>query len=460
MPDDAKDATSLKRSLGFWSLAIYGIGDILGAGIYALVGKVAGEAGSGSWLAFLIAMFAAALTGLSYAELVSRHPRSAGEATYTLHAFRRPWLGFLVGWLVFCSGVVSMSAVAHACAGYVQSVAGGVPEWSVWLLFVAFVSGVNFWGIRQSSMTNIIFTLIEASGLFLVIVVGLWFVFGNGAEPAVVQNGGDWTFGGAFSGAALAFFAYIGFEDMINVAEEVEEPQRNFPRAIITAVAFCGTVYLVISLVALAVVPAAALAASDAPLLEVVRRAAPAVPDALYVLIALIAVANTGLLNSIMASRLLYGMADQGLLPRALAKVHPKTQTPHWSVLTIAAVSLALIASGTLSRLASTTSFLLLIVFSIVNLSLIVIRRREGRAEGRFTVPIIVPVAAIVVCIVMAAFIEPTALLWGGGLLLLGIIPAIASTRRSIDVEQLDADGDSEPPDSNSGSGIPGDADG
>jgi len=435
---------TLKRSLGFWALALYGIGDILGAGIYALVGKVAGEAGNASWLAFLIAMLAAGLTGLSYSELVSRHPRSAGEATYTLHAFRKPWLAFLVGWLVFCSGVVSMSTVAHACAGYVQSVAAAVPDWSVWLAFVGFVSAVNFWGIRQSSVTNIVFTLIEASGLLLVVVVGAWFLLQNGPVAAVAPAKIGGTLPGVFSGAALAFFAYIGFEDMINVAEEVEAPQRNFPRAIVTAVLFCGGFYLIISLIALAVVPAGELAASGAPLLEVVQRAAPAVPSELYVVIALIAVANTGLLNSIMASRLLYGMADQRLLPRRLAKVHPKTQTPHVAVATIAVVALGLIASGTLTQLASTTSLLLLVVFAVVNASLIVIRYREGKAADRFSVPLFVPVLAILICLTMALFVEPAAFIWGGGLLLIGVLVAMFATARSVEVGRVDQNGESD----------------
>lgn len=433
------ESRPLKRSLGFWALAIYGIGDILGAGIYALVGEVAGAAGSASWLSFLIAMLAAGLTGLSYSELVSRHPRSAGEATYVLHALRNRAVAFVIGWLVFCSGIVSMSAVAHACAGYVGDVAGNVPDWTVWLLFVAFVSGVNFWGIRQSSAANIVFTLIEATGLFVVIAVGLWFLFENGAPAAAVEPADEAGAAGLFGGAALAFFAYIGFEDMINVAEEVREPGRNYPRAIITAVCFCGTVYLVVSLVALAVVPAAELAASKAPLLEVVRRAAPSIPPALYVVIALIAVANTGLLNSIMASRLLYGMAGQGLMPRFLARVNRTTQTPHWSIAGIALVSLVLIVSGSLSMLASTTSFLLLVVFTAVNLSLIVIRRRDGRAEGCFTVPVAVPVVAIVVCLGMLVFIRPVAMLWGSGLILAGVLLSIPATRLSIDVETFDS---------------------
>jgi amino acid transporter len=425
------NSTSLRRSLGLRALTIYGIGDILGAGIYALIGKVAGEAGPASWLSFLIAMFVAGLTGLSYAELVSRYPRSGGEAAFSLEAFGRPWLAFLIGWLVLWSGVVSMSAVAHGCADYVAEFAD-VARWPVWVTFLGLVAAVNFWGIRQSSAANVAFTLIEACGLLLVIVVGLWFLAGDGvAQDGVARVAEHPAASGVMSGAALAFYAFIGFEDMVNIAEEVREPQRAFPRAITMAMLACGTIYVAVALVALAVVPSDALARSNGPLLEVVRRAAPAVPESLFTLIALVAVANTGLLNAVMGSRLLFGMARDGLLPGWIAAVHPRTGTPHRAVLLILLIGLVLVFTGALSQLASTTSLLLLVVFITVNLSLVRVRRREGRLPGAFAVPLAVPLLAIASSAALVAFVEFEALALGLLIMAAGIVLALLHRRRA-----------------------------
>lgn len=431
--------STLNRSLGFWSLVFYGIGDILGAGIYGLVGEVAGEAGPYLWLSFLLAMLTAGLTGLSYAELVSRIPQSAGEATYTLAAFQRTWLAFLVGWMVFCSGVVSMSAVAHASGSYVQSVWPGCPVAVVWVVYVFWISAINFWGIQQSSLMNILFTLLEISGLLVVIIAGAMY-FGNHEYTMPQQPAWEGSFFGIMQGATLAFFAYIGFEDMINVAEEVKKPERTFPKTIITAVLVCGTLYLLVSLACLAVLPVRELGQSRAPLLDVVRVAAPVVPPMFYTVIALIAVSNTGLLNSIMASRLLYGMANQGLLPGWLSAVHPRTQTPHWAVLLLAAIALGLIFSGTLTSLASTTSVLLLLVFSTVNAALLKMRLREGRDSERFSVPLIVPIAAILTCFMLILFLQRAALWWVLGILAVGGGLAILAHRRQIAIDDLESD--------------------
>lgn len=434
---DQPPQETLHRSLGFWALTIYGVGDILGAGIYGLVGQVAGEAGGLTWASFLVAMLVAGLTGLSYAELVSRRPQSAGEVAYANEAFGRPWLSFLVGWMVFCSGVVSLSTVTHACGNYVLGIWSEIPPWVIWLVYVGFVSGINFWGIRQSSLTNILFTAIEAAGLLFIIGIGLASIERNPLASETPQMGLE-PFLGVMQGATFAFFAYIGFEDMVNVAEEVKAPERNYPKAIITAVSVCGCLYLMVSLACLAVMPAAELAKGDAPLLAVVRRAAPAVPPVLFTGVAVIAIANTGLLNSIMASRLLYGMANQRLLPAWLSAVHERTRTPHRAVLTLSAIALVLIFSGTLSQLASTTSLLLLIVFTIVNASLLRLKAKGEPAERRFSVPWGVPVLALISCLGLMLFVEPLAWIWGGVLIAIGGVLAAFAHRRPISVTDLD----------------------
>ena len=428
------NGSSLRRSLGFRALTIYGIGDILGAGIYALIGGVTAAAGTAGWLSFVIAMCVAGLTGLSYAELVSRYPHSGGESAFCLEAFKSPRLSFLMGWLVLWSGMVSMSAVAHACADYVNEFAD-VSKWPIWVVFLGGVAAVNFWGIRQSSAANIAFTIIEASGLLLVIVAGVWFLWSGGAAPDgdAPEAAGQPALWGVMSGAALAFYAFIGFEDMVNVAEEVHEPQRAFPRAIITAMLVCGAVYAAVSLVAVAVVPPRELAESDGPLLDVIRRAAPNVPESLFTLIALVAVANTGLLNAVMGSRLIFGMARKRLLPGWLAVVHSRTATPHRAVLLVLGIGLVLVFTGALPQLAATTSLLLLIVFIVVNASLIRIRSRDGRLAGAFSVPLVIPVLAIPVSGGLIVFVKPESLVLGLAIIATGALLAALRGRHAVD---------------------------
>lgn len=221
-------------------------------------------------------------------------------------------------------------------------------------------------------------------------------------------------------GSALAFFAFIGFEDMVNVAEEVKDPQRNLPRAILLALVVTGFVYLLVVLVSTSVVPAASLASSDAPLLSVVRFSQTGVPDDLFALIALFAVANTGLLNFIMASRLLYGMSRQELLPAWLGAVHGGRRTPHWAILTVLAVALTLALSGSLTYLAATTSLLLLMVFFTVNISLLVIRRRDGRTTGTFSAPTLAPALGAMTCVGLMPFVPEGSLLTAIMILALG----------------------------------------
>jgi amino acid transporter len=407
----------LRRSLGFWGLAFYGIGDILGAGIYALVGKVAGVAGAASWSAFTVALVVAGLTALTYAELGGRFPRSAGESFFTQQAFGRPGLSLVVGWVVLCSGI-----------GLVPGLPSKVTVVGILLLLAA----INFRGMRESSTTNIVATMVELTGLLIVIVVGALFL-NRESNQGITQTieasrDVDWT--GIARGAALGFFAFIGFEDMVNVAEEVKEPERNMPRAILTALGVTGIVYLLVVVVATSVVAPATLAESKAPLLSVVQRSTDAVPDRLFTLIALFAVANTGLLNFIMGSRLIYGMSRQGLLPSALGKVHPKRRTPHLAILTILVVALALALSGTLTYLAGTTSLLLLLVFFTLNLSLIAIKRRDGEPVRTFCAPRVVPVVGALTCLGLMPFVPRGSLLTAGIILLLGSGLVALRTRR------------------------------
>lgn len=414
--------TGLRPTLGYWALTCYGLGDILGAGIYALMGKVAGAAGAHAWLGFSVSLLAAAVTALTYSELVTRYPKSGGEAFYTEQGFRTPLVSTVIGWLVFCAGTLSLSAIAVVFAGYLGDWLPGLPTWFVTAAFILTLGAINFWGIRQSSVANIVCTIIEASGLVLVIVVGGHFLATTSQPPTpdtpspLALGAADWT--GVMQGAALAFFAFIGFQDMVNVAEEVHEPRRNFPAAILTALGIAGITYIVIAIIATSVVDPAVLGESEAPLTDVVAVATGdgAVLE-VFPVIALFAVANTGLLNFIMASRLLYGMAGQGLVPAPLAAVHRRRRTPHWAILTVLLAALALALSGTLSYLAGSTSTLLLVVFLTVNLALVMVKRRDPDPGGDgLRVPVVVPLLGVAITGAVIGFAEPSVLLTTAGL--------------------------------------------
>ena len=423
----------LRRSLGLWALVFYGVGDILGAGIYALVGKVAGVAGSASWAAFAVALFVASLTALTYAELGGRFPRSAGESFFTQQAFGRPGLALVVGWVVLCSGILSLATVSVAFGGYMSGLVPGLPPSVTVVGILLLLAVINFRGMRESSMTNIVATMIELTGLLIVVVVGALFLAGDpqAGVSETIAAGREVTWNRIARGAALSFFAFIGFEDMVNVAEEVKNPERNMPRAILIALCVTGFVYLLVVLIATSVVLPGVLAKSEAPLLSVVQRSSDAVPDRVFTLIALFAVANTGLLNFIMGSRLMYGMSRQGLLPSALGTVHSKRRTPHLAILTVLVVALALALSGTLTYLAGTTSLLLLLVFCTVNVSLIVIKRRDRERVRTFCAPRLVPIIGALTCLLLMPFVPRGSLLTAGIVLALGSGLVWLRTRRS-----------------------------
>lgn len=425
----------LRRSLGLWALVFYGVGDILGAGIYALVGKVAGMAGPASWAAFAVALFVAGLTALTYAELGGRFPRSAGESFFVAQAFGRPAWALLVGWVVLCSGVLSLATVSVAFGGYMTGLFPRLPPQAAVVGILFLLAAINFRGMRESSATNIVATMVELTGLLIVIVAGALFL-GETPDKSVAHTleasmEVDWT--RIARGAALGFFAFIGFEDMVNVAEEVKDPERNMPRAILIALVVTGFVYLLVVLVSTSIMTASELGSSDAPLLAVVRRSTDAVPDRVFTLIALFAVANTGLLNFIMGSRLIYGMAGQALLPRALGAVHPTRRTPHVAILTVLIVALLLALSGSLSYLAGTTSLLLLLVFFSLNVSLVAIKRRDRERTRTFCVPTVIPVVGASTCLALMPFVPPESLLTAGMILALGAGLVLLRARKPAD---------------------------
>lgn len=401
------ETNSLKRVFGLPTLVIYGVGDILGAGIYAVIGKIAGLSGSLVWAAFLTAMVVAALTALSYAELGSRFPQSGGVACFIHRAFNTDWLSILVGWLMFCTCLVSMATLSKAFAGYLNAFAPAIPDWLIILVLFSVLAFVNFRGMKESSALNILCTSIEVSGLLIVMFVAALFLFsGNaGAASATAATPSESAVGwvSVVQGAALAFYAFVGFEDIVNVAEEVKDPERNVPKAILLALGIAGSVYIIVAWLCTQVVSPADLAASNAPLLDVVQQAEPNFPQVVFTVIALFAVVNTALLNFVTASRLLFGMAREGLLPAWLGKLHRQRSTPYRTLLVILPIAIFLALSSTLQFLAGTTATLILAMFCLVNLSLLVIKRREPLRSG-FRVPIFIPVVALLLDLVLVAF--------------------------------------------------------
>lgn len=404
MKTNELEADSLKRVFGLPTLVIYGVGDILGAGIYAVIGKIAGLSGTLVWASFLSAMIVAAFTALSYAELGSRFPQSGGVAYFVHKAFRTDWLSILVGWLMFCTCLVSMATLSKAFAGYFNAFVPAIPAWLIILVLFSVLAFVNFRGMKESSALNIFCTLIEVCGLLIVILVSTLFLSGGGAaNPAAAANEPAIGWNAVIQGAALAFYAFIGFEDIVNVAEEVKNPERNVPRAILLSLTIAGAVYILVSWLAIGVLNPSELAASNAPLLDVVRRAQPNFPQVIFTIIALFAVLNTALLNFVTASRLLYGMSREGLLSAWLGKLHPRRATPYRTLLVILPIAIFLALSGTLQVLAGTTATLILAMFCLVNLSLLLIKRREVETNG-FQVPYIVPAIALLLNLVLFAF--------------------------------------------------------
>ncbi len=388
---------SLARVVGFVGITVYAVGDILGAGIYALVGRVAGIAGGAAWISFLLAAVFAAVTGLSYAEMVSRHPVAAGASAYASRAFGRPLVSFLAGFLVLASGLTSAATVSRAFVGYLDSFVV-LPPLVASVALLAALTALNYRGIEESTRINFVLTAIEVLGLVVVIGAGVFAMTRDAPAGVTGPTLGAPT--AILAGTTVAFFAYIGFEDTVNVAEEVKDAARVVPRAIVVAIAVTTVIYLAVMVLALFVVPSGDLAGSGAPLLLVVQAAGVPFPERAFSFIALMSITNTGLLNLVMASRLGYGMAREGLLPEAVGRVHERRRTPFVAVLLAFLLAAALATTGGVTLLAQTTSLLLLAVFSIVHVALLTLQRRGGEAPS-FRAPRWTPAVGLALCVAL-----------------------------------------------------------
>ncbi len=412
----------LKRVMGPKLLLLFIVGDILGTGVYALTGSVAAEVGGASWAPFLVAFIVATITALSYLELVTRYPQAAGAALYTHKAFGIHFVTFLVAFAVMSSGITSASTASNAFAGFVNDgfgfdfALGTMPILLIALGFMTLVAAVNFRGVGESVKANVVLTMVELSGLLLVIFIGLYAVTQGNADfsrVVVFDSPSDKSVFFAVSAATtLAFFAMVGFEDSVNMAEECENPIRDFPKMMLTGLGITGVIYLLVSITAVALVPVGNLSDPEQgqALTQVVAAGAPNFPfDQLFPFIGMFAVANSALINMLMASRLLYGMANQDVLPRSFGRVHAERRTPWVSIIFTTALSFGLIiyvVNGnvdSVTLLGGTTSLLLLCVFTVVNISLIVIRRRSHNIEHDFfKAPMATPWIGAVACAFLA----------------------------------------------------------
>jgi APA family basic amino acid/polyamine antiporter len=418
--------TDLNPTLTRKMLLLFIVGDILGGGIYARTGEVAGEIGGAIWTGFALAAVIAVFTAASYAELVAKFPRAAGAALYIHKAFKRPLLTFVVAFAVMCSGVASAAALATAFGGDYLSEFVDLPTVLVALTVILIVSLINFRGIRESAGFNLACTLIELGGLFLVVLIGATFLFDGGGDPArAVEFNDDATPALLIvAGASIAFYALIGFEDAVNVAEETKDATRTFPRTLFMGLGLAGAVYLLVTVIAGMAVPAGRLADSDGPLLEVVTQGPLSVNSQVFSAIALFAIVNGCLLNLVMASRLMYGMSREGVVPGFLGKVHPHRQTPWAAIIFTASIAAVLAILGDLSTLADTTVLLLLLVFVGVHVSLLVLRRTPVDHD-HFRAPTVLPWLGAVTCAGLAVqqmVEDPKLIAWAGGLLVFGLI--------------------------------------
>ena len=383
--------TDLKRSLSLPLVTFYGIGTILGAGIYVLVGKVAGYAGMFTPFAFLVASLLAALSAFSYAELSARFPKSAGEAVYVQEGLGWRHLSTIVGVAIVLSGTISMATLVHGFVGYFQ-VFFNVPAELVIIILTLVLGMVVAWGINESVIIASLMTLLEIGGLVLIIWVGYPHLAELPARwPEMVPPLELSVWAGIVAGSFIAFYAFIGFEDIVNVAEEVRNPHRNLPRAIVIALIVTTLFYFAVAIVSILTLTPAELTRTDAPLAELYRSVTGREPI-LITVISLVSVLNGALIQIIMASRVLYGMSRQGWLPPFLGQVNVVTRTPLAATAIITAVVLLFALWLPLVSLAKLTSFIILMVFALINLSLWQIKIKAPQPEDIRAVPLWVPI--------------------------------------------------------------------
>jgi APA family basic amino acid/polyamine antiporter len=421
--------TGLKKTLGLVGLSFYGVGLIVGAGIYSVIGSAAGEAGTALWLSFLVAAAAAFLTGLSYAELGTMFPRAAAEYVYLEHAMPAyRWIRFLVGFMMVAAASATGATVSLAFAGYLQTfVTLPAPLVAAGLLMAATALGIV--GIREASWVNILFTTIEVAGLLLVITIGL-------PEASVGDLVAAPELGPILRGAGLIFFVYLGFEEIANLAEEAKDPGRDLPRAILVSLVVTTVLYVLVSVSVVALVTPERLAGSDSPLAEAVSGVSGRAAQAITI-VALFATANTVLIALIAGSRMLFGMARSGDMPAILASVLSGRGSPWAASLAVLMLAAAILPMRTIGATASLSSLASLVAFVAVNVALVVLRYREPKRARPFRVPLamgrfaVLPAAGALGALVLVVQFERAVYVAGALVMALGSVAYLATRRRS-----------------------------
>ena len=415
--------SELKRHMGLFHLTMYGVGLILGAGIYVLIGEAVGIAGDAVWISFALGSIVALFAGFSYAELSSVFPKAAAEYVFIKNAFKNNFFAFLIGWLTAITSIITAATVALGFGGYFAEFVD-IPIIISAIGLLVILSIVNFVGIRQSSWTNTVFTIIEAAGLILIIIIGFTF---SSPEPVNYLESPS-----GFTGIAIAFvlifFAFIGFEDMANIAEEVRKPKKTIPRAIILSVLISGVIYILVSLAVVRVVNWEELATSAAPIALVAERGLGTQAHILLSSIALFAITNTVLITLVAGSRMFYGMAREKVFPSILGKIHFKTKTPWIAVIVIMIISMIFTLIGDIVIVANITVFAIVVTFAAINLAVIVLRYTEPDKERKFKVPVnigkfpILPLFGLGISIYMGFQFEIEVVLVGLGIIGIGAI--------------------------------------
>lgn len=427
-PSDAPDE-QLQRSITGRLLFFYVLGDVLGSGIYALIGVMAFTVGGAFWLSFVVGVTIALLTGFAYAELITKYPQAAGAALYTHKAFGSRPLTFLVTFCLLAATIAAAGTLARVFGGtYFKEFVDGVPVALVGIGFIVVLSLLNFRGITESVWANMVMTLIETTGLLIILVVGGTVLAQGDADlstPFELNDGNPALV--VLSGVALAFFAMTGFENAANIAEETRDPSTVFPKALLGGMALAGILYMVIAFIAAMVAPMAELTAGDGEegsLLTVVQAGPLAIPELVFSAIALVAVTNTTLVSLVAQSRIMYGMAKQGIVPRVFAKTHATRRTPWVSIIFTAGLVCLLLAIADVDRLATVTVLFLIVVYGMVCLA--ALKLRSSRVEHRhYTAPTFLLVAGVVAnaaILVYTMVDDPGSIVWCGGILAIGVV--------------------------------------
>jgi amino acid transporter len=428
---EKNESTELKRVMGPKLLLLFIVGDILGAGVYAVTGQMIGNVGGMAWLPFILAFTVATLTAFSYLELVTKFPQCAGAALYTQKAFGIHFLTFLVAFAVVCSGITSASTSSNVVAGnlleglnesfsdadglgWFSVPTGTTAQLVVALGFMILLALINLRGVGESVKFNVVLTIVEMTALAIVIVIG-FVAAGRGTGDGDIgnlvvfddANDKGWFLATTIA-TTIAFFAMVGFEDSVNMVEETKEPEKIFPKMMLSGLGLACLIYVLVVVAVIAVLPLDYDSGDEGILLHVVRIGAPSIPiDEIFPYLTVFAVANTALINMLMASRLIYGMANQRVLPRGLGKVLPGRRSPWTAIIFTTLLSFVLIIvvnqlseNSVVSALSGTTGLLLLCVFAVVNVACLVLKRNDAKVF--FRAPVWIPVLGAVLCLFLA----------------------------------------------------------